>query len=552
MVTKQVITFLIFTNFCFANIEIIPINNPFLPFKLGSSRIIYNKHTFIHYINLEQLGNQVNEINSNYELLIKNLPINYHHDTFDNILFNIRNGLTSKIITLKEKFDNLIPYINHRPKRGLINFIGSAHKWLFGTLDADDGIMYDEAISKLQTNQKNIYNAMENQISLSKQTIDKFNITLTSIYNNQKNIKQAIEDRNHKDNSIHTFMVRLINKISLAQQLINNCESLIGLIDEIDNAIVFAKLNSINPSIIKVSQIQNMFKELEKFYPKDSIIHLENPLSNYLLLGTQVTFTSSKIIFAIHIPLVKPIQYSYFHILPIPQKNTLFLPTQPYVIYRDQETYASRDLCPQIEDIYYCSTDITDTDPCTSNAMLNKTPKTCMKFNIQISKTLLQRINNDIVIIPAKEESLETICTIDKIINLSEPTLIKLTSNCKIKITNLTFDFKVSTTTQKFLILPRIEIPEKVHLEHSKTIKLIEPDFKSLQDLRTGYHSLEPLQEPYQTHHAYTVLIVIILIIFLIIVTYIWYRCSLPYKCLKKQKKEVSAQDVEIQQIPIL
>lgn len=46
------------------NVEISPVDNYIIPFHLGPGRVVENKHTFIHYVEIEPhiklLGNNIN------------------------------------------------------------------------------------------------------------------------------------------------------------------------------------------------------------------------------------------------------------------------------------------------------------------------------------------------------------------------------------------------------------------------------------------------------------------------------------------------------------
>lgn len=157
-------------------LDITPIEHPILPFKLGNARITYSYHTFIHYFNYSTLTIQLDNIHSN---------INKINDKFNELKVDITNttDILAKInfkdleYTYQQainKYNNLLPHI--RVKRGLINALGTAFKWTFGTLDSEDGNRYDKAIEALLTNQHHNYDGLNEQISFSHNLINKLNI----------------------------------------------------------------------------------------------------------------------------------------------------------------------------------------------------------------------------------------------------------------------------------------------------------------------------------------------------------------------------------------
>ncbi|XP_057660730.1 uncharacterized protein LOC130896567 [Diorhabda carinulata] len=97
----------------------------------------------------------------------------------------IRTGYLSNII--KKKFENLNPHIRNR--RGLLNGVSKIYKWLFGNLDSDDEIKYDNAITLLQQNQKNIIHETSLQISLYKKLINK----IKTLNKNQANFNNDLQ-----------------------------------------------------------------------------------------------------------------------------------------------------------------------------------------------------------------------------------------------------------------------------------------------------------------------------------------------------------------------
>lgn len=528
------------------NIEITPIPNPFLPLTLGVGKIIYNKHTFLHYINLESLETQVEQIRHNIIQIKKNTPEEFNIN-LRTILHNVRSEIDEKFNTLSYKFKNLVPYLKTRSKRGIINGVGTVHKWLFGTLDAEDGQRYDDAINKLEHNQQTIYNGLENQISLSNRMIDKFNDTLSTIYHNQLRINNAMTNQSFQQNITHSQSTKLITTISIAQLITSNCLTLIEFIDQINDAIIFAKLNSVNPSIIDLAEIKNMQEELIKIYPASSIPRFKNPLSNYLILSTQVTFTNSKIIFAIHMPLMETRKYSFLHILPIPINNTLFLPTQPFVIYSQNETQISKELCPMVEDTYYCPADFITNDACTTSIMQNQAPDSCLQYKVKLEQTMVQRIDNNIIIIPVSQETLSTSCSIDETHILKEPTLVKVTEDCTINIKGQKYSFSKIKRPQKLLILPKVETPILPGEEDIKPIRIKKPDFQSLQELKHEVRHLDPLlrlDEP--KTYMYNSLITIVIIASIILSIYLWIKCFRRKLCCPKK---ISSEETEMETI---
>ena len=111
------------------NASIQKLTNPILPISLKPTRIITSRHTFITYLNISELSNIRNCLSSQLSFVIS------------------KKNLGSHAINLIKQANTLLSYIDgslaiiypKRSKRGLINLGGKVSKWLFGTLDAEDG-----------------------------------------------------------------------------------------------------------------------------------------------------------------------------------------------------------------------------------------------------------------------------------------------------------------------------------------------------------------------------------------------------------------------------
>ena len=98
--------------------------------------------------------------------------------------------------------------------------------------------------------------------------------------------------------------------------------SFITFLDNLENAVTFAKLGTLHTSIILVSQLEQTFLNLSTIYVE---VLLFKNFENYY----QVNFVKDKIIFAINCQFLKHI-FEIFHFYPIPlitQYLSRLLPT---------------------------------------------------------------------------------------------------------------------------------------------------------------------------------------------------------------------------------
>lgn len=202
--------------------------------KIQEVELINDANTVQHIINPQEMTTMLNQIKNNIDSL-----------DIDNkeLLYNV-------IINIKAKIRSIMPTYN-REKRGLINFIGKAQKWLFGTMDEEDRV---EILEHLDVNEKNNYNAIENlnkQISINTHFNNTLNTLKFAILNDRNkitNVLNTIKEENH-DIKKHTMYIDQMLKLRYLE----------NKIDQIQDNIASAKNNMIHPGILTAEEIE-MFK----------------------------------------------------------------------------------------------------------------------------------------------------------------------------------------------------------------------------------------------------------------------------------------------------
>ncbi|KAH1028479.1 hypothetical protein HUJ05_001834 [Dendroctonus ponderosae] len=452
------------------DVQFTQIQNPLLPMQLKNAKIIYTKHTLLHYIDLEILTQHFIRLKFYYNKLKLHLsnksitnPISYQA-SLDNILFR-----TEYLTNVTEnKLQNLYP--NFRQKRGLLNIVGQASKWLFGILDNEDGKKYNQAISKLQLDQKNLINHVNDQISLSKHLIKNFNKTITILDDNQRVLQKSVNLlTNTVDNKINNLQSYLTFQ-SVLSQINLDCQNLITYLDNLEDAIMFAKLNTLHNSIISIPELKEIINQVKLIYESDAAPNFRDILYHYQYFGTQVTFANNKIIFAIHVPIIKPETFSFHHLYPIIQNQTIIIPKYPYMVQAEQSTQLEETSCPELEQVFYCQEELSALDECSTKLLKNQQINNCQINQIAIEDTFAEQITQEEVIaIPVKDTNVLSKCGSNKYSRIHSPTLIRIPINCEIIIGKKKFTNNVRFSTGKPFFLPTIKL-EEIPKSSSKTI----------------------------------------------------------------------------------
>ena len=149
---------------------------------------------------------------------------------------------------------------------------------------------------------------------------------------NQNQIKRHIEtfERNINKTIIDsTIFLRVQNTLL---QIILNCPNCITFLDNLKDAIMFAKLNTLHSAVIQAMDLQQIIVSLTALYGENKIVNFQNFENYYQLACLEVRFINDKIIFATHIPTFLKDNFEMYNLFPIPLNHTIIIPKSPYLI----------------------------------------------------------------------------------------------------------------------------------------------------------------------------------------------------------------------------
>lgn len=530
------------------SLELIPINNPILPIKLGNAKIPYSHHTFVHYFNYSTIATQLNSIYDSIQAVNNKFRETTNDLTNTTVIISKINfkDLDYTYQLAVDKYNNLLPHI--RIKRGLVNAVGITYKWMFGTLDAEDGERYDQAIETLVRNQRQIHDKFNEQISFSKKLINKLNNTLSRINDNQINIANHL---NQLQTNLDNWFLAITDALtlnSIARQILDNCLILIGLINDLENSITFGNLNIVNLNTLKVNEMTEIIDYMNSNYP-NQFVEFSLVLSYYHLLRTQVFFTKDRIIFTYHMPLFEPIDYQYLKIFSIPLNNVITIPSSPYLLTSRTQSIGRSSTCTQMEDLYFCTKEDQIHDDCLDNLLRDPHKNKCPSRPVEVHQTITYQLDDNLIIVPRNPEYIYEKCQYDTDQLIETPSLLKMKSPCKYQVRNLTYDIDETMSTSQPLMLPEISIEIIQNISYNR-IKLKPTHIEDINTLNDLINSMDPLQEISYTDHRISTLVLTFLITGIIIVTCLWYR-YIGCKCLQAKRRLTKVVVVPREEIPL-
>lgn len=360
------------------------------------------------------------------------------------------------------EYSSISHLVNKRFKRGAwIGGVGTLAKTIFGTLDENDAIKYDNAIRNIQDDEKKIASLVKDNVLVTTSSLKEFNITLNKIKFNEICLNEAIDKFSISLKNL-TFISNILNVKSKINSILNNLEaSMLTLsfqLQDITNAILLANQNILHPSILSPTQLYQELVDKYRYLSVDFKLPVDLELSQiHILTNISVVVSYSlrnKLFFVLRIPLVSPMEYTLYHnlALPIPHKNTkpeyfsCIIPSSKYIaMTRDKSEYCTLESLQECRTItrysYIC--DVTSVFPtnanpnCESEIMCSvKTvlPKRCktefIYGNLDIWKPIS---NNNWIFVQSQKNKLYIECSDKNIVelNILGTGIVNIPINCR-------------------------------------------------------------------------------------------------------------------------
>lgn len=331
------------------------VDNPgILPFKLGSVKFIKTEHAFLHYYELDRIKDSIRNIEGyldTYIEYIKSADPIYFSDTS----LVINQILISMLETIYDKFNTM--YKHPRNKRGLINGLGSIIKSITGNLDHEDALFYSKAINILQNNQNSLKDKYNAGITLNKQILQTFNMTLSTIVSNEFKIHIKLNEIMSNVNMTNFRLSDFIKINSLFNLLKINLQNILNCITSLENALSFSKLSVTHHSVISSQNINFMFNILRNQYePSELLVHENTEIRDYYdIIECGSYYVDNVIVFVLKFPIMHLDTFTYYHLFSTPTfNNTILIPPKPYLAMNSNNYHYMDGECKRFQEIYYC------------------------------------------------------------------------------------------------------------------------------------------------------------------------------------------------------
>lgn len=270
----------------------------------------------IHVINLDRYKESIENINNTLRIFERNSSTRLYTDTTK--------------VKLKELQLKLNRLLTKRSKRGLIDGVGHAIKFITGNMDAYDAQNINNQIENLKSNQIKFQNILAKDHKFNSDMIARFHNITNHINEVQGTIQLFLNRNANQTNYLVKSTENSIREIQYLNQINYNIDILANHINDISEAIILAKLNIIPKLILHPEEIEQISRHLENESIKTKSI--ENV---YELLGLQAYYNESNIIFNARIPNLDPNPYKLYHVIPLPINKTKIIVTEPYLLFNE-------------------------------------------------------------------------------------------------------------------------------------------------------------------------------------------------------------------------
>lgn len=415
-------------------------DNGLIAFKIDNVRIKLGHERIIKKINLITIETNLNHI----EKIASSFKIKDHlHET-----------LLRKISNARDKLESLQP---HRPKRGLINALGTVVKYIAGNPDQEDLQIIQHSLGMLQAQENDLTKNQMKQIRIN----ESFQNRINNITNTIRKISSQISLINNT----------LRQDVTLEQiNLIFSTDLLIHALEDIEEQVEFSKQNLLNKNILSLEDKNYIF---QKLVHQDLKLKFVDEI--FLYSSASIAIGKGNVVILVKIPILDNNPYELLELQTISINQTKIKTDIQWVAKHQSRILPQHDKCK------ICDNTLPLEDECIYKILTHQKPKCSIVKTEQ--PTRIKEIMRGLILIDTKI-NLQIFSTCGDSRLISEPTVIE-TENCTINILNYTFHSEEQfKPTQEYLVPSYNKRPETINSIQDETEELKIDNLKFLEELQ--------------------------------------------------------------------
>lgn len=241
---------------------------------------------------------------------------------------NMLEPLSVRYRDIVAQFGSISHLLDNRSKRAWIGGIGTILKTVFGTLDENDALKYNDAIESMRNNQNKMAALVKKNILITESVISSYNDTVWKIQHNEATLNQAIDELSQNIRNLSVISNRLEHEANI-NFILNSIEtSVLALsfqLEDIVSAIIISSQNMLHPGVITPLQLYRELADNYRHLPGHLELPIELDLSSVhaiLSISNVICYyVNNKIVFVLQIPLVQTKEYLLFHSIALPMPH---------------------------------------------------------------------------------------------------------------------------------------------------------------------------------------------------------------------------------------
>uniref|UniRef100_A0A8D9BKZ6 Envelope protein n=1 Tax=Cacopsylla melanoneura TaxID=428564 RepID=A0A8D9BKZ6_9HEMI len=331
------------------------------------------------------------------------------------------------------------------------------------------------------------------QYTINNNVIKEFNKTIKNVEHNELILRTRIDELTEIiDESFEA--VEILTAKDLYNQLIIMYNTLLNILQEIENSLTFCHLRTYHPSILTTDQLYEELKKISEHYGKKLPIELKMEKMPDLqrLISVDCRLENNKIIYLLSMPINFDIEFDLFYLLPIPSKSSkgyvTILPSNKYFLMYNHLVKSLDSICIQSR-IFQCSSSQlnNNVEECELRLLQKEDTTQCQYVNLEIPRNYLEIIPeiNQLLIVFPKEELIKFQCPSDKENKKLDGIFLIEQNDCKFIYKDEHIEFEQSSRGKPILIDSLNLADHNFTLSKSKII---------LRNLRLNEMTLNQLQ----------------------------------------------------------
>lgn len=385
-------------------------NAGLVPINLGPARLQRNDYTIVHFYDLNPLLREFENLNIQHKELqynLQNKSTNFSLElvNYNKIIVHIKTIIIDKISNIQ------LGQPNNRKKRGLYNRIGTVIKTVTGNLDAEDGDRLNKIIESLSQRGTKLQTQVDLQYSLNQQAIQKFEDRIRNIEHNEYTLRAKI---NHLSFIVETEQSRLQNMLyakELFNQLILLYNSILSVLQDVENSITFCSINTFHPSIIKPQELLAELEKLNKEYKHQTAFKLRNLPKLQKIMDVRCRIENMRIMYFLSFPVNFETKFDLYLLLAIPSylqnEYRTIIPNTKYLLKSDAIIKSLNNPCVSSDPFQCFQKDVNNNvNKCEVDVLQSESTKNCQYISLEIKDSymeLIPEINQYLGVFPQKE-----------------------------------------------------------------------------------------------------------------------------------------------------